>query len=105
METIRELTEQEAHSFFIIDGEKCDLSEAFEMGFDNEFDQEGRPEDYCVLDMDEADAREYVVNNTKWMLAEQDGEYFLIGENEISGFGYSENKIDLVPSKYIVGIL
>lgn len=95
METIKELTEQEKQSIFIIDGEKCDLSEAFEMGFDNEFDHEGCPEDHCVLDMGEADAREFVVNNTRWTLAEEDGENFLIGENEISGFGYSENKIDL----------
>lgn len=45
------------------------------------------------MDMNEDQARKYVVENTKWSISEEDGNYFLIGDNHISGFGFSENEI------------
>lgn len=46
--TINQLTIEEAKSIFMKDGQPISLDEAFETGFQNEFDNNGNPEPHCI---------------------------------------------------------
>jgi len=89
-----EITKQQAEKIFMENGIMYELDDAFDTGFQNEFDRDGNPEETCVLDMTEDQARIYVIEKTTWYLELRDDSIYLIGNNDISGFGFAEEKID-----------
>lgn len=89
-----EITKQQAQLVFFVNQSKYTLSDAFDTGFQNEFDVNGNPEETCDLDMTEEEARDYVVENTRWTLEAREDGVYLCGWNDISGFGFAEERID-----------
>ena len=91
---MKRLTLNQAKQIFIQDGIHYSLDVAFDTGFQNDFDNRGNPEKWCVLKMKIDEAREYVVVNTDWFIKEEDGQHYLVGENQIGGFGFAKEKIN-----------
>ena len=92
-----ELSFEQAKKSFIQDGINYELYIIFEAGFQNEFNEEGNPEETCSLGMSLEQAKKYVVENTQWHIEQRNNGIFLCGNNDISGFGYGEEKIDKMP--------
>ena len=94
MKTVELETLEQVKKSYIQNGINYEPEDAFDTGFQNEFDNEDNPEDYCVLEMSEEEARKYVVEETVWRIEKRENGLYLCGDNDISGFGYAEERID-----------
>lgn len=87
------ITQAEAKKHYVQNGHFYTLEVIFDAGFQNEFHGE-EPEETCVLDMTRTEAEVYVVEETDWFLEKRDNGIYLVGENQIGGFGFGEDKVD-----------